>query len=244
MSYGDFTATFAEQGSPLSVLAGGYSSRPNLKKLVKDTSAVNFAAQRLFAFGALKLNSTDPLFEEALTSQKDWMDLQGVAASSNVIRGTLKERVAAEFAQDLHRVTETTKSIYGRALANRLQEQEGIGTQGGLQWCSGSQNDTGFDCPISKSGNVSEFLVVVHNPRPHNHTQFVRIKLPSSSYRVQMWSKSERDFVDLNDFDILEQLHFKNSKKGQNETFSDYEMFINQVIAPDSVEIFKILATD
>lgn len=48
----------------------------------------------------------------------------------------------------------------------------------------------------------------------------------------------------MNDYDILEQVHFKNSKKGQNETFSDYEMFINQIMAPNAIEVFKILATD
>lgn len=97
---------------------------------------------------------------------------------------------------------------------------------------------------MSKNGQASEFLVVVHNPRPHNHTQFVRVKLPSSSYRAQIWTKTERDFVDLGDYDILEQMHFKNSKQGQNETFSDYEMFISQIIGPNSVEVFKILAVD
>lgn len=66
VSQGDLTATFAEQGSPLTVLAGGYSSRPNLKKLLKDSTAVNFAAQKLFAYSSLKLNATDPLLEEAL----------------------------------------------------------------------------------------------------------------------------------------------------------------------------------
>lgn len=86
--------------------------------------------------------------------------------------------------------------------------------------------------------------MVVNNPKNHNHTQFVRIKLPTSSFKPQIWSKPERSFVDLNDFDILEQTHYKNNKKGQNETFSDFEMFIPQVIETNALEIFKIVATE
>lgn len=49
LSVSDFSDTFGEQGKPLDVLSGGYSSRPNLKNLIKDASAVNFATQRLLA---------------------------------------------------------------------------------------------------------------------------------------------------------------------------------------------------
>jgi hypothetical protein len=90
-------------------LSGGYSSRPNLKKLLKDAAAVNSAAQSLFAFTALKLNSTDPLLEDALKAQSAWADLQGTGISSHIIRGDLKERVAADFAQDLLNQTENTR---------------------------------------------------------------------------------------------------------------------------------------
>lgn len=51
-----------------------------------------------------------------------------------------------------------------------MKDQGGIQNNKGLQWCAGSSNDTVFDCPVSKAGNVSEFLLIVHNPKPHNHT--------------------------------------------------------------------------
>lgn len=141
ITHGDLTASFAEQGAPLSVLAGGYSSRPNLKKQLKDASAINLAAQKMFAYSALKLNATaesTSLLEEALRSQEEWTDVLGVGLSQNVIRGTLKERVAADFSTDLHKAVEATRQNYGKTLSYWLKETEGINMVGGLQWCVGS----------------------------------------------------------------------------------------------------------
>lgn len=125
-----------------------------------------------------------------------------------------------------------------------LKEQGGIKTDSDLQWCSGSSNDTVLECPVSKVGNITDFILIVHNPKPHNHTQFVRVKLPSNLFKPQVYQANEKDFLDITEFDILEQQHYLNSKKSQNDTFSDYEMFINHIVGPESVEVFRIVKTD
>lgn len=149
ITHGDLTTSFTDRSAPLNILAGGYSSRPNLKKHLKDATAVNFAAQKMLAYSALRLGNEDPGLGDALKSQNEWMDVLGAGVSSNIIRGTLKERVAEDFVAELRQVEEATKRSYSKALQNWLKEEEGISMAGGMQWCMGSQNDTVFDCPIA-----------------------------------------------------------------------------------------------
>lgn len=98
------------------------------------------------------------------------MDAQSLFTSSNLVRGNLNDRVASDYSSELFKQTEKVRGLYGKSLTKLMKDQGGIQNNKGLQWCAGSSNDTVFDCPVSKAGNVSEFLLIVHNPKPHNHT--------------------------------------------------------------------------
>ena len=41
--------------------------------------------------------------EEALRVQNDWMEIHGLFTSSNLVRGTMKERVAADYSSELYK---------------------------------------------------------------------------------------------------------------------------------------------
>jgi len=57
------------------------------------------------------------------------MEIQGLFTSSNLVRGTMKDRVAADYSSELFKQTEKVRSVYGRALANLLKEQGGINNE-------------------------------------------------------------------------------------------------------------------
>ena len=57
------------------------------------------------------------------------MEIQGLFTSSNLVRGTMKDRVAADYSSELFKQTEKIRSVYGRALANLLKEQGGINNE-------------------------------------------------------------------------------------------------------------------
>lgn len=63
--------------------------------------SIGFAAQKMFALSALKLGGNDPILEEALRVQNDWMEIHGLFTSSNLVRGTMKDRVAADYSSEL-----------------------------------------------------------------------------------------------------------------------------------------------
>lgn len=60
-----------------------------------------------------------------------------------------------------------------------------------------------LDCPISDNKNASQVMVVVHNPMTQKDSSILRILLPSSNYKVQMWRKEQKGFIDAQ-FDIIE----------------------------------------
>ena len=87
---------------------------------------------------------------------------------------------------------------------------------------------------------AQSFIVVAHNQKAHNHTQLLRIKLPKNNYKAEVWDKHEKKFVGSHDFDILEQIHFQK----EDQTFTDYEMFIDHDLEANEVGFIRVSKTD
>ena len=81
---------------------------------------------------------------------------------------------------------------------------------GNISACVGSNNDTVLDCPVHNHTNDKSFIVVAHNTKATNFTQLMRVKLPKVNYKAQVWDKKEKKFIDTEDFDVFEQMHFVN----------------------------------
>ena len=110
---------------------------------------------------------------------------------------------------------------------------------GNLSVCEGSNNDTVQDCPVHQHGNDKSFIVVAHNTKATNFTQLVRVKLPKANYKPQLWNKQEKKFLDTEDFDVIEQLHFVNDQSSKDT--KDYEMFINLDLEANEVVVIKLI---
>ena len=50
--------------------------------------------------------------------------------------------------------------------------------------------------------------------------------------------------VEFNQYDIFEQIHFKNDPKNLGQEFSDFEMFLNYSLQPNEVGLVEIYQTD
>ena len=87
-------------------------------------------------------------------------------------------------------------------------------------------------CPTNEF--KESFFVVAHNPQTSLNNDLLKILLPSSNYRAQIFNK--KGFEDIPS-DVFEEHHYK--KNGQ--IFVDYSMYIKSSLAPDELVIFKIL---
>lgn len=63
----------------------------------------------------------------------------------------------------------------------------------------------------------------------------MRIKLPTSNYKAELYDKKSQTFKDVV-FDVLEQQHFNSESK----TFIDYEMFVFAELGGDSFNVLKL----
>jgi len=72
----------------------------------------------------------------------------------------------------------------------------------------------------------------------------LRIQLPKSNYKAEVWSKSQKKFVSEDNYDIIEQLHFTSNSSNDGATILDYTMFIDVKLEPNEVGFVKIVKTD
>ena len=68
--------------------------------------------------------------------------------------------------------------------------------------CIGAQNNTVDDCPVN-SFKEQEFIVAVYNSQIRANKGLIKILLPHSKYKAQIFDKQSQKFVDT-PFDILE----------------------------------------
>ena len=71
----------------------------------------------------------------------------------------------------------------------------------------------------------------------------MRILLPTSQYKPQLWSKKEGKFVDTDQYDIFEQLHLDNKLESIGQDTKDYQMFVNVPVQPNEVAFVKVVKT-
>ena len=101
-------------------------------------------------------------------------------------------------------------------------------------------NDTVFSCPQQDPERSKEFIVVAHNPKSVNHTDYLRIQLPGNNYKPQVWNKVKNEWADSHEYDILEQSHFKNNKLEPGSLAVDYLMVLDYDLAPNEIAYVKI----
>ena len=219
--------------------SGLYTSRPGLKKQVKDGSASLHASSKLYAQKVVNQDTTDEEVASILKQKDNLLDAMGVMQHHFAITGASAQFVTEDYQYHLSKAMNENNGLYHKELANRLLQETGIKASK-LQTCIGASNSTVIECPISDKDNENhqEFIVVVQNQISQSSKQFIRVNLPNNKYEAFIWSRSKKQFEAVKS-DILEQKHLLN----RTSVFKDYEMFIPSEIAPNEITFVKIVAT-
>lgn len=77
--------------------SGMYSSRPGLKKHVKDGSSALHASSKLLALRAINQSKNDTEIAELLKAQDELLDAMGVVQDHHAIAGTTSEFVTDDY---------------------------------------------------------------------------------------------------------------------------------------------------
>lgn len=223
------------------VWSGYFSSRPNVKKNVKDTSALIHAQNKVFAQQVLRTDIQDSEVAAILKSKISSLDVLGIMNDFNHISGDQTELVYLDVQRRLQQSLTNSNQIYRNAIAKKVKKLTGLDISGNsLQFCSkgpSGGNDTSVDCPIDKNKDKKEFIVAVQNPQLKSVKSYAKIKLPSKNYKAQKLSNGK--FVDVPS-DVLEQQHYNYDFK----EFNDYEMYLPHQFDANQLSIFKIIKID
>ena len=168
---------------------GYFSSRPGAKKQVKDASALMNAQNRLFSKRVIKEGVTDEKVKEVLEAKRKMIEPLSIYLHHDAITGTDKQFVADDYTIRMQKGINQSNEAYKNELERYLYKYTGIEVPTQLYACQ-NNNETVMECPIGKKENqeVSEFIVVVHNPSHQPFKQLAKIKLPSKDYKAQVWS--------------------------------------------------------
>ena len=223
------------------VWSGYFSSRPQVKKNIKDTSAMIHAQNKVFAQQVLRSDIKDSEVAAILKSKIGSLDVLGIMNDFNHISGDQTELVYMDVSRRLNNAMATSNSIYKNAIARKVKKLTGFDISGSsLEFClkgpSGG-NDTSVDCPVDKHKDKKEFIVAVQNPQLKQFKSYAKIKLPSKNYKAQKWQNGK--FVDVPS-DVLEQQHYNYDFK----EFNDYEMYLPNEFSANQLSIFKIISID
>ena len=119
--------------------------------------------------------------------KNEFFDIMGVLQHHDAITGTEKQHVADSYTLTKSKAMHSSNEMYSNLLKEKLMANTGIRADS-LLTCTQPQNETVVDCPQAKD-NVESFLVIAHNGKSVQHNQFLRVLLPSNSYRAEIWSK-------------------------------------------------------
>lgn len=146
--------------------SGFYSSRPTIKKQVKDGSANFHATSKLFSEKVIQPNTTNEEIAQIKDLTHGYLDVMGLFQHHDAVSGTEAQHVANDYSYRMMRAMTNSNALYTRLLEEEMLQQTGVKANSGLSWCLGAQNDTILDCPITDGTNkdVPEFIVVAHNP--------------------------------------------------------------------------------
>lgn len=98
-----------------------------------------------------------------IEAKESMLDSMGVFQHHDAVSGTAKQHVADDYNLRLSNSMDLSNKMYTKVLQKELRKQTGIEASA-LEFCTGAQNDTVFDCPISQHLDKLESIVVVHNP--------------------------------------------------------------------------------
>ena len=147
------------------VWSGYFTSRPQVKKNIKDTSALIHAQNKLFAQQVLRSDVTDAEVQEILKSKIALLDILGIMNDFNHISGDQTELVYLDAERRLGQALTKSNIIYKKAMASKVKKQTGLNFNANdLLFCSKGPtggNDTAVDCPIDKNQDKKEFVVIV-----------------------------------------------------------------------------------
>ena len=172
--------------------------------------------------------------DDIVEASKGMFDVMGVVQHHDAITGTDNQKVADDYSRMLIQKLKSSDQVYENLISDRVQRETGLKIDG-LITCA--QNETEPDCPAFSQPSLQSFIVVAYNAKAVTDNQFIRIALPSNSYRAEIWDGSS--FKKVN-FDILEQLHFR---PGGNETMN-FEMFIDYPIQPNDLAVVQVSKTE
>jgi alpha-mannosidase len=187
---------FPYADNPQDYWSGYFASRQAAKKQVRDGQANLHASAQLLSRKVVQADADDAEIAAILSAKADMLDWMGVYQHHDAVSGTAKQHVADNYVEHLSKAMAHNNEVYNAELLKNMASTTGIvATE--LTQCTGAQNETVLECPVSDHRNQSEFIVVVHNPAAQRFTQLVRIQLPSSNYSAQVWSFEHHDFVDV-----------------------------------------------
>lgn len=198
---------FPYSDNPEDFWTGYFTSRPTKKKETKDASSTLHATQKLFSEKVLQEKVTDQEVNDILKAKEGFFDAMGVLQHHDAITGTEKQHVADDYTRIISKAKDSSSKVYSKLIRDRMLAETGVQTQN-LLTCSQPQNDTVLDCPQAQE-TADSFIVVAHNAKALEHKQLLRVRLPRNFYTVDTWSKDKKAFVHLQNYDILEQIHFK-----------------------------------
>lgn len=165
---------FPYADNPQDFWTGYFASRQAGKKQVRDGQANLHASSQLLAKTVLQTDATDAQVEEILSAKADMLDWMGVYQHHDAVSGTAKQHVADNYVVHLAKAMAHSNEVYSQELRKVMADTTGISATN-LTTCTGAQNETVAECPVSAHVNQSEFIVVVHNPAAQNFTQLVKI---------------------------------------------------------------------
>lgn len=221
---------------PARYWTGIYSSRPGLKKSLRDASTQFGGHSHIFARSVLKLNQTEERINEIMDANFQLLDALGVGQHHDAATGTVKEYVANDFVNRIQKGLDVSRKVYDKEIIDILSSQFGFTAKPeSIQHCTGSQNDTVHDCPMEANKAKKEILVTVQNQQVRALRQLIRILLPGAYYKPQIWSTKKNTFEDV-PFDIFENQHFY----ANSTNFTDFMIYIDAEFAAEEVKLVKL----
>jgi hypothetical protein len=111
---------------PARYWTGFYSSRPGLKKSIRDASTQFGGHSHLFARSVLKLNQTEERINDIMDANFQLLDALGVGQHHDAVTGTVKEYVANDFNYRLQKGLDVSRKVYDKEIIDVLASQFGF----------------------------------------------------------------------------------------------------------------------
>ena len=161
-------------------LNGFYSTRPHIKKSVRDATRKLHSSLRLSAQQVLRNDTNATEVEELLKYQFKAMDNLG-SLQHHAVMGTVTERVAADFLKKAQNTSELIEKYNSKLLIEKLNYTHNINV-------SALNSSLGFNLTMTNLStsysNNSEFIFTVQNPTPQLREEWIEIQVPYHNYTV------------------------------------------------------------